>query len=192
MWEAFPIDMRNALDSHDALLSSKIAAMGGAVFKTVGDGFYAVFDGPSNAVAAALSAQLALCDPFRPLALPLRVRMAVHTGEAEERNGDYVGLSVNRASRMLCAARGGQTLVSQLAYELVHEDLPDQVSLEYLGLHRLKDLALPEHIFQLVHPALPLVPLPIKARKLQSKMSNTGGVQCYPICPSRLSNTRVA
>jgi len=86
---------------------------------------------------------------------PLKVRMGLHTGEAEERDGDYFGQRLNRAARLQSLAYGGQTLLSQATYELVRDRLPDRVTLRPLGLHRLKDLNRPEQFHALVHPDLP-------------------------------------
>src|SRR5262249_8505657 len=86
---------------------------------------------------------------------PLRVRMALHTGAAEQRDADYFGPPLNRVARLLEAAHGGQVLLSQTTCELVREHLPAQASLRDLGSHRLQDLQQPEPIFALLHPELP-------------------------------------
>ena len=80
----------------------------------------------------------------------MRVRMGVHTGEAEVRQDDYVGLDVHRAARICAAGHGGQVLISSSTRELVADELPADVALRDLGEHRLKDLDRPEHLFQLV------------------------------------------
>src|SRR5205085_5792091 len=90
-----------------------------------------------------------------PTTGPILVRMALHTGVTEERDGDYFGQPVNRVARLLSAGHGGQTLLSQPTYDLVRDALPPQVQLLDMGEHRLKDLTRPEHIFQLVVPGLP-------------------------------------
>src|SRR5215207_3994627 len=88
-------------------------------------------------------------------ARPLRVRMALHTGAAEEQGGDYFGPPLNRVARLLSAAHGGQVLLSLPTQELVRDVLPLDSELRDLGEHRLKDLARPERVFQLVAPDLP-------------------------------------
>src|SRR5207244_4799164 len=88
-------------------------------------------------------------------AAPLRVRVALHTGEAELREGDYYGPAVNRCARLRSIAHGGQVLLSLATEELVREALPEGASLRDLGLCRLQDLAHPEHVFQPAHPDLP-------------------------------------
>src|SRR5262249_58408097 len=90
-----------------------------------------------------------------PEGVPLEVRIALHTGEAELRDGDYFGLTVNHGARLRAVGHGGQTLLSQTTAALVQDALPAGVSLRELGAHRLKDLQRPEPVFQLVHPELP-------------------------------------
>ena len=79
----------------------------------------------------------------------------MHTGAAEERDGDYYGPPLNRAARLMSAGHGGQMLLSEVAAGLVRDTLPDGVDLLDLGRHRLKDLSEPEHVFQVVASDLP-------------------------------------
>ncbi|HET9223432.1 MAG TPA: tetratricopeptide repeat protein [Roseiflexaceae bacterium] len=154
-WEEHPQAMRAALPRHDALLREAVEAHGGVIFKTVGDGIHAVFARPSDALAAALAAQRALVvEPWGAVG-PLRVRMALHTGAAKERAGDYFGPPLNRVARLLAAGHGGQVLLSHVTQELIRDELPPDLELRDLGSHRLKDLTYPEHIFQLIAPDLP-------------------------------------
>ena len=94
---------------------------------------------------------------------PLRVRMALHTGEAELREGDYFGPALNRTARLMAVGAGGQCLLSQATAALVQEQLPAQVSLRDLGEHRLKDLVRPERVYQIVAPDLPADFPPLKS-----------------------------
>ncbi len=155
LWEDQPEVMRAALQEHDALLYDCISRHGGQVFKTVGDAFCAAFSDATKAIAAALDAQLGLVAETSCSAPPLKVRMAIHTGEPDARDGDYFGQPVNRVARILSTAHGGQTLMSNAAWERTQGMLPPQVSLIDRGAHRLKDLAVPERLFQLAHPGLP-------------------------------------
>ncbi len=157
LWEQFPDAMRPVLARHDDALRHAIEQHGGRIIKTTGDGVHAAFDTAANGVASALAAQQALeaaaweeIGPHR-----LRVRMGLHTGEAEERSGDYYGPALNRAARLASVAHGGQTLLSATAADLVRDQLPDAASLRDLGEHRLRDLVRSERVYQLVHPALP-------------------------------------
>src|SRR5436190_16045768 len=109
-WEHFPQAMKAAMERHDAILRAAIEANGGFVFRTEGDAFRAAFPTAPRALQAALDAQLALhAEPWGEEIGPLRVRMALHTGEAELQHVDYTGPSLNRIARLLAVAYGGQT-----------------------------------------------------------------------------------
>lgn len=154
LWETYPEAMRSALATHDALMRRSIEAQRGRIFKTVGDAFYAVFDTAGDALTAALQAQRAIHhEKWRDIP-GLRVRMALNTGQAEERDGDYFGQALNRVARLLAAAHGGQTLLSATTQTALGA-LPDDVQLRDLGERRLKDLLRPERIFQAVTADLP-------------------------------------
>ena len=155
LWEQHPDAMRTALARHDVLLRQSIESSGGFVFKTVGDAFCAAFPLAHQALEAALAAQTALAAEPWDVPTPLLVRMALHTGGAEERDGDYFGQPLNRVARLMAAGHGGQTLISEVTQGLVQDALPPAISLQSLGEHRLKDLSRPEQIFQLQHPFLP-------------------------------------
>ena len=152
LWESAPAGMRVALERHDALLRNAIDVHGGQVFSTGGDGLAAVFARSMDAVAAAAGAQAALAAEAWPHDASVRVRMAVHTGEAIERDGDYFGPALNRAARLMGLGHGGQVLVSHATEQLVEGSLPDGLGLMDLGEHRLRDLSRPERIFQLRAP----------------------------------------
>lgn len=163
LWEEHPEAMRLALARHDALLREVIARHHGHVFKTLGDAFCVAFYTPAEALDAALDAQHSLILESWPAETPLRVRMALYTGEAQNREGDYFGQPLNRATRLLSASHGGQVLLSHTTQALIGDNLPDSVSLRDLGQHRLKDLVHPEQIYQLRHPTLPDNFPPIKS-----------------------------
>ena len=163
LWEQHPDAMRAALARHDALLCRSIEGGGGFVFKTVGDAFCAAFSTARQALEVALAAQLALADEPWELPAPLKVRMALHTGVAEERGGDYFGPPLNRVARLMATGHGGQTLLSGAAQGSVQDTLPASVTLLPLGSHRLKDLGRPEQVFQLCHPALPAEFAPLRS-----------------------------
>jgi class 3 adenylate cyclase len=153
-WEHYPDTMPVALARHDMLLRRAVADHGGHVFKTVGDAFCAAFPGAYGAVSAALDAQRALtADGFAEVG-GLKVRMALHAGEAEERGGDYFGRSLNKVARLLSAAHGGQILASAAVAELLSDQLPGAACLCDLGQHRLRDLTAPERVYQLLGPGL--------------------------------------
>ena len=142
--------MRDDLARHDVILRSAIESHGGHVLKSMGDGVLAVFARVGDAVRAAVDAQLVL----RAEQLPA-VRMGIHTGEAEERDGDYFGPTVNRAARLMSVAWGGQIVVSLVAARMLADALPDGVTLLDLGEHRLRDLSEAERVFQVAALGLP-------------------------------------
>ncbi len=154
-WERQPQAMERALARHDELLRQAIDAYGGHVVKTVGDAFQAVFTTAPAALEAAIAAQRALAAEAWGSIEPLRVRMALHVGIVQQRDGDYFGQPLNRVARLCTAGHGGQVLLSNAAQELARDALPKGTELRDLGEHRLKDLARPERIFQVVAPDLP-------------------------------------
>jgi predicted ATPase/class 3 adenylate cyclase len=155
LWEQHPEAMRAALARHDLLLREAIEAHDGHVFKTMGDQFCAAFAAAPEALTAALVAQRALQAELWIETGPLRVRMALHTGAAQQRDADYFGPPLNRVARLLVVGHGGQILLSATIEGLVRVALPASAGLRALGAHRLKDLQQPEHLFQLLHPDLP-------------------------------------
>jgi predicted ATPase/class 3 adenylate cyclase len=154
LWEQQPEAMGTALARHDALSQEAVDTHRGAVVKFAGDGIHAVFDDPLDAIGAALALQTALADPSATGGIPLRVRCGVHVGIVERRDDDYFGTAVNRAARIMSAAHGGQVLISRAVAALVGERLPVDVSLRDLGSVRLRDLAEPEDVFQVLHSRL--------------------------------------
>jgi class 3 adenylate cyclase len=158
LWEDYPSEMQLALDHHDEILRGTIEARGGYVFKTIGDAYCAAFSTAGRAIEAALAAQRALFAEEGSENRVIRVRMALHTGVAEERDGDYLGPPINRVARLLSAGHGGQILLSDVTYGLVRDSLgrlEPEAELRDLGEHRLKDLRYTERIHQLVVPDLP-------------------------------------
>ena len=153
-WESVPEAMRDAVRRHDQLLRTAVESNQGYVFKTVGDEFCTAFQDVGDAIAAALDAQYAIAAADWTAIDGLRVRMAIHIGETDERDGDYFGRPVNRVARLLSTAYGGEMVLSEAAAESAHDSLPAGSSLRDLGRHRLKDLAEPERIFQLLAPDL--------------------------------------
>jgi predicted ATPase/class 3 adenylate cyclase len=155
LWESHPKAMETALARHDEILKGATEQHGGYVFKTVGDAFCCAFWTAADALDAALEVQRKLLGEEWQETSPLRVRMALHTGAAEERDGDYFGPPVNRVARLLSAGHGGQVLLSLPTQELLRDQLPADTSLRDLGEHRLKDLFRPERVYQLLGPELP-------------------------------------
>jgi predicted ATPase/class 3 adenylate cyclase len=176
LWERHHEPMKEALERHDEILREAVETSNGQVVKSTGDGLMAVFDLAADGVSACLKAQHDLgCAQWGETGA-LRVRMALHVGEAAKRNGDYYGPTLNRAARVMSAGHGGQVLLSAAAAALVMDQLPAHSSLRDLGEHRLKDLGRPERVFQLVHPDLqasfpPLLTLSRRTSELPSEPS---------------------
>jgi predicted ATPase/class 3 adenylate cyclase len=177
LWEQEPEAMGDAMALHDALFEETVERHAGVVVRPRGEGDsrFAVFRRASDSVAAASEFQQRMHDERWPLSVPLRVRAALHTGEAALRDGDYYGSAVNRCARLRGLAHGGQTLVSETTAQLVWEQLPGGVTLRDLGEHALKGLTRPERVFQLVTPGVPhdFPPLLSPVRRLTNLPSQT-------------------
>src|SRR5436190_12019586 len=154
LWEEQPERMQVAVARHDAILKAAVEHHRGRVVKMAGDGVHAVFDDPLDAVTASLELQQALADPEATGGIELRVSCGFHAGVEEQRDNDFFGRSVNRAARISGAAHGGQILLSQAVTALVRERLPVGATLRDLGFVRLRGLASPEQVYQLVYPSL--------------------------------------
>ncbi len=161
LWQADEPAMRAALSRHDEILRKTVAGHGGVVFSSMGDGIAAAFPSASGAVAAALVSQRLLGAEVWPSATSVRVRMGIHTGEAEVRDGDYLGTAVNRAARLMAIGHGGQVLASSQTAGLV-----SGVEVADLGWHRLRDLSGTMQVFQIGGGAFPAL------RSLDSFLGN--------------------
>ena len=154
LWESHPTDMGAALARHDEILRIVVAEHHGHVFTTAGDSFAVAFARAHDAVNAAVTAQRRLADEPWPAQTPIRVRMGLHTGEAQERDGDYFGSAVNRAARVMSLAAGGQILLTAATHDVVSDADLGELGLLDLGVHRLKGLTKPEKLYQLNGPGL--------------------------------------
>jgi predicted ATPase/class 3 adenylate cyclase len=153
LWEEHPEAMKDALARHDEILRDAVESRAGCIVKTTGDGVHAAFTTAQGAVDAAVAAQRAFVEQrWEPE--PFAVRMGVHTGEADVRDGDYYGPALNRAARLMSLAQGAQTLVSHATEELVRDAVTDGVALRDLGEQRLRDLSRAERVFQVEAPGL--------------------------------------
>lgn len=142
LWEARPDAAAAAMERHEAVVAAAARDHGGVLVKSRGEGdsTFSVFSRATDAIAAAAAVRAAL-----PTELPeLGVRCAVHTGEADPRDGDYIGIAPSRCARLRDLAHGGQVLVSDVTAALLgHAGLID------LGSHRLRGFAAAERVFQL-------------------------------------------
>ncbi len=183
LWEGAEALMRAAVARHYDLLDAAIALHGGVrpIEQGEGDSVVGAFIRPSDAVAAALDIQRAFAEELWPEGAALRVRVALHTGEAQLRGDDYyVGRAVIRCARLRAVAHGGQTILASATRDLVADRLPDGAALRDLGSHRLKDLGQPERVWQLCHPDLvnefpPLRSLDAVANNLPAQLTSFVG-----------------
>ena len=155
-WDRDPERMSEAVARHDSIFARLVAEHNGIVVESgrEGDSLLCVFTRVSSAVSCALAVQRAIASERWPSGAEIRVRIALHTGEAELRDGHYHGPVVYRCARLMATAHGGQTILSGPARDLVVDQLPADTSLLDLGLHALKDLARAERVFQLLAPGL--------------------------------------
>ena len=147
-WETHHDAMKAAVERHEQLLRQAISRYGGYIFKTLGDAFCSAFATAPNALNAAVDAQRALGTEDFSAVQALRVRMGLHTGYADERDADYFGPTVNRVARLMSIGHGAQVLLSDATHALVQNEAPPDTIFTDLGLHRLKDFAQPEHVWQ--------------------------------------------
>lgn len=152
LWELDAEGTGRAIARHDTIVTGIIEAHHGVVVRSRGEGdsWFGVFTRASDAVTAAAAIQGAIVVETWSSPLPLKVRIAVHTGETELRSGDYYGPDVNRCARIRALAEGGQTLVSEVTANLVRRSLPGGLILHQLGVHRLRDIQHPERVFELM------------------------------------------
>ncbi len=165
LWEQAPDAMRQAMARHDTLIEACVSSNAGQLVRPRGEGDsrFAVFARATDAIAAARDIQQSFFTETWITPRPVRVRMALHTGQADLRAGDYYGSDVNRCARLRAIASGGQTLLSQVTFDLVRDAPPPQVVLRDLGEHRLKDLQRAEHVFELDAAGLPTVFPPLQS-----------------------------
>jgi predicted ATPase/class 3 adenylate cyclase len=155
MWEQHPERMQVVSARHDELLRAAFETNDGRVVKTTGDGFHVIFASPADGIAAALAGQQAIATEVWPAEVgSIKVRMGLHAGEGQAREGDYYGPDLNRAARVMGIGHGGQVLVSGTTAALLRGRLPDGAELIDLGLHRLKGLSQLEQVYQLAHASL--------------------------------------
>jgi predicted ATPase/class 3 adenylate cyclase/DNA-binding CsgD family transcriptional regulator len=165
------------LEEHRTLVRAIFQARGGCEVDATGDAFLVAFPRALDALEAAVAIQQALAGWAPTEAGRLRVRIGLHTGQPMLTPNGYVGLDVHRAARLCAAGHGGQVLLSQSTRDLVEHEPPPGISMRDLGVHRLKDLRRPEHVYQAVIADLPadfppLQSLEIRPNNLPAQLTN--------------------
>src|SRR6266852_3340317 len=150
-WESAPAAMREAMARHDRIVDHCLKQHHGTDVPSAraGDSILAVFSKAADAATAALSLQRDFAVERWPEEATLEIRVALHSGEAELRQGQYHGQVLNRCARLLATCHGSQVLLTSATEQLLVDELPPRTELRDLGFHRLKDLARPEHVFEL-------------------------------------------
>ena len=161
LWTREPDAMRESLERHDTIVRTCVTAGRGHVFATSGDSFAVAFHRPQEAVTTAIALQTALQHTVWPTSAPIRVRIGLHLGVADERADNYFGASVSLAARVEQCAHGGQIVVT----EAVAAHL-DRVELLPLGGHRLRGFDEPIHLFAVVVPGLEADHPPLRTERV--------------------------
>jgi transcriptional regulator with AAA-type ATPase domain/predicted ATPase/DNA-binding SARP family transcriptional activator len=185
-WEHDVDAMRAVVARHDDLLSAGIGACSGTIVKKGedGDSLLAVFGLATDAVVAACRIQRALLAEPWTTAVPIRVRMALHTGDARPHEGDYLAPALTRCARLRAAGHGGQILLTQATHDLVRDALPAGVRLMELGEYHLPDFGHPTRIFQVAGEGLPPDFPPL--RTADPSLATPPGATTIPILTSAL------
>jgi predicted ATPase/class 3 adenylate cyclase len=166
LWERDPDRMAQAVARHDAIIGRQVVAFDGELVRSKGEGdsTFSVFAHPAKAVGAAVALQAAVRTEQWPSTAPVRVRVGVHTGDAEPRGGDWYGPAVNRAARLRGLADGNQTLLTGVTAALVGDRLPAASQLLYRGRRLLRGIERPEEVWELVGADDPRLPAAGSAR----------------------------
>jgi class 3 adenylate cyclase/tetratricopeptide (TPR) repeat protein len=165
LWDLHAPAMGEVAARTETIIAEAVESVGGRLIKARGEGdsTLSVFRRATDAAVAAVGIQRTLARESWPEGIELRVRVAIHTGEAELREGDYYGPTLNRAARLRELARGDQILCSRATAELISDELPEGVTLIEVGERRLRSLSRPEFVYALGHRELPAVSVQTQA-----------------------------
>src|SRR6266536_2964351 len=186
---------REVLAMQRTLIAEAAAGHGGAVFGSEGDALFVAFSDASAGIRAATDAQRALSGADWSEGRTVRVRMGVHTGQVTALADNYVGLPLHQAARITAAGHGGQVLVSEATRQLAGADVAG-IGFRDLGEHRLKDLAHPERLYQLLAPGLdeafpPLRSLEVRPNNLPVQLTSFVGRAEIEAASARLRGARL-
>jgi predicted ATPase/DNA-binding SARP family transcriptional activator len=169
LWEGLGVAFSRVLESHHTLLRRLFRQYGGCEFKELTDGFLVAFQSAGDALACSVAIQRALTthswppDAERPegaRSAPLRVRAALHSGEAQPEQGEYRTLLLHLVQRLLAAGHGGQILCSEATATLTRREMEPGVQLADQGVYLLPGLAGPERVFRVEVAGMATAPLP--------------------------------
>jgi len=199
LWDRARVAMDQSMHRCEALINAAVSASDGVLLKSRGEGdsTMSVFSRATDAASAAYAAQRSLLAEPWPDPTPICVRVAVHTGEAIERDGDYFGPAVNRSARLRSIARGGQVLVSRATAELVADRLDAGIELVDLGEQLLRGVSRPESVYALVGPGVHERDAPHIATQATQSVLDLRGVtrkerEVLAALSERLSNPEIA
>jgi len=162
-WETAPDAMRQAMRRHDLILRNGVMTHSGRVFKSRGDGLGIVFPNMRRGIVAAVECLRAIIAEDWAEIGGLRVRMALHCGPVEPRDGDYFGPTLHRLARLLDVGHGQQILLSAAAFDALDGETIPEVQLLDLGVHQLRDLIEPTGVYQVQAPDLPAAFAPLRS-----------------------------
>jgi class 3 adenylate cyclase len=188
LWQEFPEEMAPAVERQDEIVRAAVERNDGYVFSTAGDAFAVAFERVGDAVSTARSAQQELADEAWPALEPIRVRMGLHVGEAQERGGDYFGTVVNTAARIMSAGHGGQLLCSSEVAELARPRALEGVVFRDLGVVRLRDLLEQIRVIEVTSAGFGTIFPPL--RSVDSVPNNLPIVASHRIASHRIASRR--
>ena len=194
LWERAPEEMAAALERHDEIVRTAITAEGGAVLKRKGEGdsTFSVFARASDAIRAAYRLQRVIRTERWPAPATIRVRAAVHTGEAVERDGDYFGPAVNRVARLRGVAVGGQVIIGAATATLVRNALPRGCELVDVGTIELRGIAEAEPAWLLSAPDLDPVRRPRRGPAVDDSGVSRREAEVHALVGDNLTNAEIA
>jgi predicted ATPase/class 3 adenylate cyclase len=173
LWDRASSTMREAMVTHDRLIERAVEINSGAVVRPRGEGDsrFAVFRHASDALSGAAEVLELLENEVWKTPVPIRIRVGIHTGEADLREGDYYGRAVNLCARIRGLAEPNQVLVSEATSRLLLRS-GARIQLYDAGIHALKGISVPEHVYSLTEvdnpPTEPLGQFAAAERRAES------------------------
>jgi len=117
----------------------------GHVIKKIGDAFLITFKSPTNAVLCGMQLQNEFEHYNKNTSRPIRIRVAIHTGEVIVRHDDVYGEAVNTTSRIEGVAGAGEIVFSEAVFSAMNKK---EIQYVHLGLKKLKGMKYPLRLFR--------------------------------------------